>query len=38
MLPASCTFDLHERDFRSFYTGNIGSVCQRAAKLPSVKL
>jgi len=27
-----------ERGFRAFHTGNIGTQCQTAAKLPSVKL
>ena len=27
-----------EREVRSFHSGNVGSVSQRAAKMPSVKL
>ena len=38
MLLASSALDVLWEGFRSFYTGNMGSVGQRALKLPSVKL
>ena len=38
MLLASWAFDSVEKRLRSFDTENLGSVGQRAAKLPAIKL
>ena len=38
MLPASCTFDIIEKGFRSLNAENFGSVDQRAAKLLAIKV
>ena len=38
MQLASCTFDIFLKGFISFNAKNLGSVCQRAAKLLAVKV